>query len=87
MFVDVAEEEYKYKDKFKYHSNITNVNEVTKSYQYPNEFLTDDDVLEVILKVYPDYKKNDKYINTIAKKFFKDDIHVHFKSKITTTEY
>ena len=67
MFVDVAEEEYKYKDKFKYHSNITNVNEVTKSYQYPNEFLTDDDVLEVILKIYPDYKKDDECINTIAK--------------------
>ena len=30
-FTDVAEEEYKYKAKFKYHSNINNVNEETKS--------------------------------------------------------
>ena len=44
-FTDVAEEEYEYKAKLKYYSIITNVNEEKKSYQYPNEFLIDDDVL------------------------------------------
>ena len=80
-FTDVAEEEYEYKAKFKYHSNITNVNEETKSYQYPNEFLIDDDVLEVISKIYPEYKENEEYINSIAESFFKDDKHAHFKIK------
>ena len=87
MFIDVAEEEYQYKAKFKYHSNITNVNEGTKSYQYSNKFLIDDDVIEVISKIYPDYKENDEYINYIAESFFKDNIHVHLNSKITITEY
>ena len=55
------------------------MNEETKSYQYSNEFLIDDDVLEVISNIYPDCKENDEYINSIAESFFKDDIHVYLK--------
>ena len=57
------------------------MNEETKSYQYPNEFLIDENFLEAVSKIYPEYKENEEYINSIAESFFKDDKHAHFKIK------
>ena len=57
------------------------MNEETKSYQYPNKFLIDDDFLEEISKIYPEYKENEEYTNSITESFFKDDKHEHLKIK------
>ena len=57
------------------------MNEETKFYQYPNEFLIDDDFLQAISNIYPEYKENEEYINSIAESFFKDDKHADIKIK------
>ena len=63
------------------------MNEETKFYQYPNEFLIDDDFLQAISNICPEYKENEEYTNSITESFFKDDKHEYLKSKITITEY
>ena len=57
------------------------MNEETKSYQYSNEFLIDNDVLEEISKTCHEYKETEEYLNSIAESFFKDDKHAHLKIK------
>ena len=57
------------------------MNKETKSYKYQNEFLIDDDVLEAISKIYPEYKENEEYINSIAESFFKNNKYAHLKIK------
>ena len=76
----MSDDEYTYKAIFKFACNATQVDEVTNSFQYPNEYLTDDDVIENISTIYPDYKDNKEYLDNLTESFFKNDTMA--KSKI-----
>ena len=78
-FTEVSDDEYTYKAIFKFACNVTQVNGFTNSFQYPNEYLTDDDVIEVINTIYPNYKDNEEYLDNLAESFFKNDTMAKIK--------
>ena len=78
-FTEVSDDEYTYKAIFKFGCNVTQVDEVTNSFQYPNECLTDDDVIEIISTIYPDYKDSEEYLDNLAESFFKNDTKARSK--------
>ena len=72
-FTDVSDIEYTYKAIFKFACNVTQVDEDTNAFQYPNECFIDDDVIEIISTIYPDYKDDEEYLDSLVELFFKKD--------------
>ena len=55
----------------------------TNAFQYQNERIIDDNVVEVISTIYPDYKDDEEYLDGLAESFFKNN----FMAKRKIMEY